>query len=38
MLDTLHVSVPYIIGVYSNLKEKVLTSFDCLDKVLIDLD
>lgn len=38
ILDTLHASVPYIIGVHSNQKENVLTQFDCLDKVLVDLD
>ncbi|CAD8154625.1 unnamed protein product [Paramecium octaurelia] len=38
ILDTLYVSVPYIIGVHSNLKERVLTQYDCLDKILVDLD
>ncbi|CAD8063676.1 unnamed protein product [Paramecium primaurelia] len=38
ILDTLHVSVPYIIGVHCNLKERVLTQYDCLDKILVDLD
>ncbi|CAD8157966.1 unnamed protein product [Paramecium pentaurelia] len=38
ILDTLYISVPYIIGVHLNLKERVLTQYDCLDKILVDLD
>ncbi|KAM3143925.1 hypothetical protein pb186bvf_003976 [Paramecium bursaria] len=38
LIDTLHASVPYIIGVHKNEKERVLTVIDCFDKVLVDLD
>ncbi|CAD8056026.1 unnamed protein product [Paramecium primaurelia] len=38
ILDTLYISVPYIIEVHLNLKERVLTQYDCLDKILVDLD
>ncbi len=38
LLETLHATTPYIIGLHCSLKIKVLSEIDCFDKIIVYLD
>ncbi|KAL4490317.1 hypothetical protein ABPG72_004356 [Tetrahymena utriculariae] len=38
MIDTLHIMIPYIIGIHRNNKDQVLSSVESENKVFLDLD